>query len=92
VSPRDPDPLAAPAHPGACGRYVAWAIVLAIALEIELAAFPHAGALAGISCAGTLVVSDTTGHTLRDDRVSRDERIIRVFQAVHGMWSESLPS
>jgi uridine phosphorylase len=54
----------------------------AIALEIEGASFLHIAGRLSMAAAAALVVSDTVDHTLRDDRVSRDERIVRVLQAI----------
>jgi uridine phosphorylase len=60
----------------------------ALALEIETAAFLFVGAASSIRCAAALVISDTATHTLRDDRVSRDERLVRVFEAIRDMPAE----
>lgn len=57
----------------------------ALALEIETAAFLHAAAVIGIQCAAALVVSDTTTHSLRDDRSSRDDRLLRIFMGIRDL-------
>lgn len=36
-------------------------------------------------CAAALVVSDTTTHSLRDDRSSRDDRLLRIFMGIRDL-------
>lgn len=57
----------------------------AIALEIETAAFFHIAAATGIRAAAALVISDTAAHSLRDDRLSRDQRTLAIFEALRGL-------
>ena len=53
-----------------------------LALEIEAASFLHVANRNSLSAAAVLIISDNATHSLRDDRATRDERILRVFNAL----------
>jgi uridine phosphorylase len=54
-----------------------------LAVEIEAASFLWVAAQEKIAAAAALVISDTRTHSLFDERTTRDERILRVFDAIH---------